>query len=56
MVGSKYQKNTARPLLAQIMNLLVFFEFEAKKCFWVPTPWSCLERSGMSTDAVFAIF
>ena len=24
---------------SQIMNLLVFFDFEPKKCFSVPTPW-----------------
>ena len=24
---------------SQIMNLLVFFDFELKKCFRVPTPW-----------------
>ena len=23
----------------KIMNLLVFFDFEPKKCFRVPTPW-----------------
>ena len=23
----------------KIMNLLVFFDFEPKKCFQVPTPW-----------------
>ena len=24
---------------SKIMNLLVFFDFEPKKCFRVPTPW-----------------
>ena len=24
---------------SKIMNLLVFFDFEPKKCFPVPTPW-----------------
>ena len=24
---------------SKIMNLLVFFDFELKKCFRVPTPW-----------------
>ena len=24
---------------SKMMNLLVFFDFEPKKCFWVPTLW-----------------
>ena len=28
---------------SKIMNLLVFFDFEPKKCFRVPTPWGLYE-------------
>ena len=34
------KKMTPPPLLgSKIRNLLVFFDFEPKKCFRVPTPW-----------------
>ena len=33
------QKSAARFLGSHINNLLVFFDFEPKKCFRVPTPW-----------------
>ena len=38
--GSKMSKKSP-PLFfgSKIMNLLVFFDFELKNCFWVPTPW-----------------
>ena len=37
---SKMSKNDPPPFFgSKIMNLLVFFEFEPKKCFRVPTPW-----------------
>ena len=37
--GSKMSKNDPPFFGSKIMNLLVFFNFEPKKCFWVPTPW-----------------
>ena len=41
---------------SKIMNLLVFFfNFEPKKCFWVPTPWG-MGRSGTSAHAGYALF
>ena len=38
--GSEMLKNDP-PLFfgSKIRNLLVFFDFEPKKCFRVPTPW-----------------
>ena len=36
-------KNDPPFFLSKIMNLLVFFDFEPKKCFRVPTPWGLLE-------------
>ena len=33
------QKMTPPFFGSKIMNLLVFFDFEPKKCFRVPTPW-----------------
>ena len=34
------EKNDPPPFFgSKIMNLSVFFDFEPKKCFWVPTPW-----------------
>ena len=33
------QKLTPPFFGSKIMNLLVFFNFELKKCFRVPTPW-----------------
>ena len=39
---------------SKIMNLLVFFDFEPKKCFRVPTTGGW--RSGMSASAVYAFF
>ena len=34
------EKNNPPPLFgSKILNLLVSFDFEAKKCFRVPTPW-----------------
>ena len=39
-VGGGGSKKTPHPFLgSKIMNLLVFFHFELKKCFRVPTPW-----------------
>ena len=45
---------------SKIMNLLVFFDFEPKKCFRVLTPWGLYgaewdERS-CAVDAVFSHF
>ena len=37
--GQKCRKNDPPFFGSKIMNLLVFFEFESKKCFRVPTPW-----------------
>ena len=38
--GSKMSKKMTPPFFgSQIMNLLVFFDFEPKKCFRVPTLW-----------------
>ena len=38
--GSKMSNKMTPPFLgSKIMNLLVFFDFEPKKCFRVPTPW-----------------
>ena len=39
---------------SKIMNLLVFFDFEPKKCFRVPTPRVCMGQSGTSAFAVYA--
>ena len=36
--GQKCRKNDPPFLGSKIMNLLVFFDFEPKKCFRVPTP------------------
>ena len=33
------KKATSPFFRSKIMNLLFFFNFEAKKCFRVPTPW-----------------
>ena len=38
-VGGGFKKNDPPFFGLKIMNLLVFFDFEPKKCFWVPTPW-----------------
>ena len=37
--GGGGQKMTPPFFGSKIMNLLVFFDFELKNCFWVPTPW-----------------
>ena len=38
--GSKMSKKMTPPFFwVEIQNLLVFFDFEPKKCFRVPTPW-----------------
>ena len=38
--GSKTSKKMPPVFFgSKIMNLLVFFAFEPKKCFRVPTPW-----------------
>ena len=38
--GQKCRKKMTPPFFAsKIMNLLVFFDFEPKKCFRVPTLW-----------------
>ena len=38
--GSKMSKKMTPPFFgSKIMNLLVFFDFEPKKCFRVPTLW-----------------
>ena len=34
---------TPPPFLCKIINLLVWFDFEPKKCFRVPTPWGLYE-------------
>ena len=37
---SKMSKKMTPPLFwSKIRKLLVFFDFEPKKCFRVPTPW-----------------
>ena len=36
---------------SKIMNLLVFFDFEPKKCFRVLTPCVCMGWSGTSANA-----
>ena len=39
-VGVKnVEKMTSLCFGSKIINLLVFFDFEPKKCFRVPTPW-----------------
>ena len=38
------------------MNLLVFFDFELKNCFRSWLHRVCMGRSGMSADAVYALF
>ena len=38
-MGGGGQKMTPPFFGSKIMNLLVFFDFEPKKCFRVPTPW-----------------
>ena len=54
--GSKMSKNRPAPCFgSKIMNLLVFFDFEPKKCFWAPTPWG-LYGSGTGAHAVGAVF
>ena len=45
---------------SKIMNLLVFFDFEPKKCFRVPTPWGLYgeewdEVQFMHFSAIFAM-
>ena len=37
--GGGRVKNAFHFFGLKIMNLLVFFDFEPKKCFRVPTPW-----------------
>ena len=38
--GKNVEKMTPPPFFgSKIMNLLVFFDFELKKCFGVPTLW-----------------
>ena len=38
--GVKNVEKMTPPLFgSKIMNLLVFFDFEPKKCSWVPTLW-----------------
>ena len=39
MGGGGGSKNDPLFFGSKIMNLLVFFDFEPKKCFRVPTPW-----------------
>ena len=39
MEGQKCLKNDPPFFGSKIMNLLVFFDFELKKFFRVPTPW-----------------
>ena len=41
---------------SKIMNLLVFFNLEPKKCLRVPLHGVCMGRSGMSAQAVYALF
>ena len=38
--GSEMSKKNDPPFFVlKIMNMLIFFYFEPKKCFRVPTPW-----------------
>ena len=37
--GGRGQKTTPPFFGSKLMNLLVFFNFEPKKCFRVQTPW-----------------
>ena len=39
---------------SKIINVLVFFDFEPKNCFRVPTG-VCMGRSGTSAHAVYAL-
>ena len=41
---------------SKITNLLVFFDFEPKKCFRAQLHRVCMGRSGTSADAVYAVF
>ena len=41
---------------SKIMNLLVFFDFEPKKCFRVRTPWGLYGAEWTSAYAVYALF
>ena len=56
--GAKMSKTMTPPPFfgSKIMNLLVFFDFEPKKCFQVPTAWGFMGRSGTSACAVYAFF
>ena len=40
----------------KIMNLLVFFDFEPKKCFRVPTLWGLYGAKWDERFAVYALF
>ena len=40
---------------SKIMNLLVLFDFEPKKCFRVPTPWGLYGWSRTSAHAIYAL-
>ena len=53
MGGSKNEPPFFR---SEITNLLVFFDFEPKKCFRVPIYGVCMGRGGTSADAVYALF
>ena len=41
---------------SKIMNLLVFFDFEPKKCFRVRTPWGLYGAEWDESFAVYALF
>ena len=55
-VGGGGQKMTPPFFGSKIMNLLVFFYFEPKKCFRVRLHRVCMGRSGTSAYAVYALF
>ena len=51
MGGVKNVEQMTPPFFgSKIMNVLVFFDFEPKKCFRVPTPWGLY---GVESDERF---
>ena len=56
-MGQKCRKIDPTPFFgSKIMNLLVFFDFEPKSVSGSRHHGVCLGRSGMSADAVYALF
>ena len=54
--GQKCRKNDPPLFGSKIMNLLVFFDFEPKKCFRDPTPWGLYGAEWDEPHAGYALF